>query len=149
MVQGCVCDDGYEGYDCSERSCPKGSDPLSQGTIETQTVRSAATHANEVQRIDLSGTGGSQADEVQVFHVYAASGNAVGGSFRLRFNTLAVGGIPTCALCSTEADCTTADISVGATPATTAGSVKAALEACANVGSTQITVTGSSHSDAS
>lgn len=25
--QGCICDPGYEGYDCSFRSCPKGPDP--------------------------------------------------------------------------------------------------------------------------
>ncbi|CAN0496542.1 unnamed protein product, partial [Scytosiphon promiscuus] len=27
MVQGCLCDDGYEGHDCSLRSCPFGDDP--------------------------------------------------------------------------------------------------------------------------
>ncbi len=27
-IQGCVCDDGYEGYDCSQRHCPKGQDPM-------------------------------------------------------------------------------------------------------------------------
>lgn len=27
MVQGCLCDDGYEGHDCSLRSCPLGDDP--------------------------------------------------------------------------------------------------------------------------
>eukprot|EP01038_Epipyxis_sp_PR26KG_P012023 gene12023-16094_t len=29
MLQGCVCDEGWEGYDCSSRVCPKGRDPLS------------------------------------------------------------------------------------------------------------------------
>lgn len=24
---GCVCDEGYEGYDCSSRKCPWGIDP--------------------------------------------------------------------------------------------------------------------------
>jgi hypothetical protein len=27
-IQGCVCDPGYQGYDCSERQCPSGDDPL-------------------------------------------------------------------------------------------------------------------------
>lgn len=27
-ILGCLCDEGYEGYDCSQRSCPKGKDPL-------------------------------------------------------------------------------------------------------------------------
>jgi hypothetical protein len=27
-IQGCLCDPGYEGYDCSLKSCPKGKDPL-------------------------------------------------------------------------------------------------------------------------
>jgi len=26
-IQGCYCDEGYEGYDCSLRSCPVGDDP--------------------------------------------------------------------------------------------------------------------------
>ena len=26
-IYGCFCDDGYEGYDCSLRSCPLGDDP--------------------------------------------------------------------------------------------------------------------------
>jgi len=27
MVQGCLCDDGWQGYDCSLRRCPYGDDP--------------------------------------------------------------------------------------------------------------------------
>ena len=68
-IQGCVCVDGYAGFDCSLRDCPVGSDPMSQGSIESQTVRTSATHQDEVQTIALSGTGGSQPDEVQVIHL--------------------------------------------------------------------------------
>ena len=27
MVQGCLCDDGWQGFDCSLRRCPYGDDP--------------------------------------------------------------------------------------------------------------------------
>jgi len=27
MVQGCLCDDGWQGFDCGERRCPYGDDP--------------------------------------------------------------------------------------------------------------------------
>merc|ERR1711988_2003509 len=27
MLKGCVCDEGYEGYDCSLVKCPTGDDP--------------------------------------------------------------------------------------------------------------------------
>jgi len=28
MIYGCVCDEGFEGMDCSERTCPLGDDPI-------------------------------------------------------------------------------------------------------------------------
>ena len=28
MMVGCVCDHGYTGYDCSERECNRGQDPV-------------------------------------------------------------------------------------------------------------------------
>ena len=37
-IQGCVCDFGFTGYDCSLRTCPYGADPLS-----TETYRLEAT----------------------------------------------------------------------------------------------------------
>jgi len=38
-VQGCLCDDGFEGYDCSLKSCPYGDDPESDPQYnEIQTI---------------------------------------------------------------------------------------------------------------
>ncbi len=47
MIQGCVCDEGFTGPDCSLRSCPFGDDPGSNA------------QAPEVQIIDCSATGGT------------------------------------------------------------------------------------------
>jgi len=30
-VQGCLCDEGFTGYDCSLRTCPTGDDPKTTG----------------------------------------------------------------------------------------------------------------------
>jgi hypothetical protein len=32
-MQGCLCDRGWEGYDCSYRSCPKGRDPYDENRV--------------------------------------------------------------------------------------------------------------------
>jgi hypothetical protein len=47
-MQGCVCDSGYGGYDCSERRCPEGRDPLAAGAVrlETFTLQCAAQSGN-------------------------------------------------------------------------------------------------------
>ncbi|ETP00668.1 hypothetical protein F441_21955 [Phytophthora nicotianae CJ01A1] len=43
-IQGCICDEGYEGHDCARRSCPRGDDPRTTGqTREVQTVRCVYT----------------------------------------------------------------------------------------------------------
>ena len=54
-IMGCVCDDGYTGYDCSERTCPFGDDPETTG----------------------------QADEVQVLNCMCQS--TCSGSFTITF----------------------------------------------------------------
>ena len=36
------CDEGFAGYDCSERLCPRGDDPLTAGVDEVQLVASRA-----------------------------------------------------------------------------------------------------------
>uniref|UniRef100_K3X6E9 EGF-like domain-containing protein n=1 Tax=Globisporangium ultimum (strain ATCC 200006 / CBS 805.95 / DAOM BR144) TaxID=431595 RepID=K3X6E9_GLOUD len=38
-IQGCLCDEGFEGHDCSLRSCPRGDDPHTTGQRrEVQTI---------------------------------------------------------------------------------------------------------------
>ena len=44
MLQSCLCDAGWEGYDCSQRSCPKGRDP----TVPTSTAHSLKARSEEV-----------------------------------------------------------------------------------------------------
>lgn len=46
-IQGCICDPGWTGADCSLRTCPYGDDPGSDG------------QADEVQLIDCKATGGT------------------------------------------------------------------------------------------
>lgn len=42
-IQGCNCDDFYFGYDCSQRHCPKGDDPLTPGQVnEVQLIKCTA-----------------------------------------------------------------------------------------------------------
>jgi hypothetical protein len=48
-IQGCVCDPGYSGYDCSDRLCPKGDDPLNTGVSQVD-------HATTIKFTAMSGT---------------------------------------------------------------------------------------------
>ena len=42
-IYGCVCDVGYAGYDCSQRVCPAGDDPMTLGGVqEVQLLRCSA-----------------------------------------------------------------------------------------------------------
>jgi hypothetical protein len=45
--QGCICHDGFQGYDCSLRSCPAGDDPTTTGQFD------------EVQTLSCAHVGGS------------------------------------------------------------------------------------------
>jgi hypothetical protein len=44
MIHGCACDPGWEGPDCSLRSCPKGDDPLTSGVDEVQLIDCKCTN---------------------------------------------------------------------------------------------------------
>lgn len=59
-AQGCLCDPGYEGYDCSQFSCPKGDDPH---------------------------TGFGNGDEVQNKERIVLRCTGTGGTWRLQFRT--------------------------------------------------------------
>jgi len=48
MIQGCFCDDGFEGFDCSIRSCPNGDNP-----------QTTTNQLNEVQLITCKATSGT------------------------------------------------------------------------------------------
>lgn len=42
-IQGCLCDEGYAGYDCSESICPSGDDPLTLSQVnEVQLIKCVA-----------------------------------------------------------------------------------------------------------
>lgn len=43
-IQGCTCDPGYTGYDCSQYTCVRGDDPQTKGQVnEVQLVKCIAT----------------------------------------------------------------------------------------------------------
>merc|ERR1719352_1545278 len=43
-MYGCLCDEGYEGYDCSLRACPRGDDPRTiDQTFELQAFTCTAS----------------------------------------------------------------------------------------------------------
>lgn len=46
-ILGCKCDSGYEGYDCSKRSCVKGDDPVTTDQVD------------EIQLLMCTATGGA------------------------------------------------------------------------------------------
>jgi len=62
-IQGCACDQGYEGFDCSLRSCPYGDDPRTAWYT-------SGNHLDEVQMLTCTAVG---------------QGQAVDSTFRLSF----------------------------------------------------------------
>lgn len=114
MNFGCVCEKGWTGYDCSLKQCPFGDDPLTEGTKEVQSVRTSASHRDEVQSILL--TADYDMDEVQVIRVQdiqPATGDfPIIGSFALVFDTTTDGGA--CRICASQGVGKTSDITTDA-----------------------------------
>ena len=55
-IFGCVCDDSFEGVDCSLRICPKGDDPMTGYGVNTA---ENPNQVNEQQRVSCTAAGGS------------------------------------------------------------------------------------------
>mmetsp|Transcript_22883 Transcript_22883/g.26333 ORF Transcript_22883/g.26333 Transcript_22883/m.26333 type:complete len:559 (+) Transcript_22883:62-1738(+) len=52
-IYGCICDEGFSGYDCSIRNCPRGDDPLTPGGAqEVQLVRCSSDSGDFVLYFD-------------------------------------------------------------------------------------------------
>ena len=49
-VFGCSCDDGFEGYDCSLRTCPVGVDPSIDGSTDLHTCSNKGVCDHETGR---------------------------------------------------------------------------------------------------
>jgi len=62
MVQGCLCDDGWQGFDCSERRCPYGDDPHTPYTWVHWNSKNRRNvykdQVNEVQELTCTATTG-------------------------------------------------------------------------------------------
>ena len=52
MMQGCLCDDGWQGYDCSLRTCPYGDDPHVPYEFVTNPPIATA-QVNEIQTVKV------------------------------------------------------------------------------------------------
>ncbi|ETV88347.1 hypothetical protein, variant 1 [Aphanomyces astaci] len=66
-IVGCSCDAGYTGYDCSQRTCPVGGDPVTT-RLEVQAISCLCTTCSDVFTVSFQG---------QTTAPIAASANAV------------------------------------------------------------------------
>lgn len=57
MIQGCLCDEGYSGPDCSLEICPLGDDPLT-GAVDQVSTDANPTQYNEKQTVTCQATSG-------------------------------------------------------------------------------------------
>ncbi|RYG55908.1 hypothetical protein EON66_04185, partial [archaeon] len=136
-IQVCVCDDGWEGFDCALRSCPAGSDPLDTSGLEAWTIVGTANKVPEEQMVAFTLTGST--DEVQMLSISGGSGSPA-GSLTLTMDTTSG-----CTFCATWGTDTTAPITItsGMLASTLASDVQSALNALSNVGAAGVTVSGS------
>ena len=52
MIMGCMCDFPWTGYDCSQRECPRGDDPLTTGQgDEVQLVECNTTYRSQYVKL--------------------------------------------------------------------------------------------------
>ena len=129
-VHGCVCEPGWEGFDCSTRSCPLGDDPMTTGTYETQVVRTLGDHTDEVQRIVI--TSSTDVDEVQrlLLSESTAGPDPFAGTFTFTFDSRPL----FCNLCNVSAVETTEPLPRNIS----AADMETALEALSNIDSVAV-----------
>lgn len=68
MIHGCVCDFPWTGYDCSQRECPRGDDPLTTG------------QRDEIQLIECNTTW-----RQQWIKLFSDTSEISGGTFALKY----------------------------------------------------------------
>merc|ERR1711871_1826230 len=78
-VAGCVCDDGFTGYDCSSLACPVGADPLDVTGEDKQNSQSSTSTANPSTY--------AKQNERQMLTMDSSRGG-LSGSFTLTFTSM-------------------------------------------------------------
>jgi len=71
-IHGCACDDQYEGYDCSERTCPLGDDPGTYGQFNELQLLKCTAFSGEFTLTYLAETTGAIAFNASAAEVEAA-----------------------------------------------------------------------------